>query len=472
MSDLFTQAALINNKTKTQNGDIAFKSTTNSIADLFFVLGSSRKAPQKAVDLFELVYSQDSDLAAKMALYARDIRGGLGERALFRGFLEYLSKVNYGKMESILKAVPEIGRWDDLFSVFNTSIIHRRIAVQIIGDALASGNGLCAKWMPRKGEYANILRNELNLSPRSYRKLLVRLTQVVETQMCANEWESINLEHVPSVAMGRYSKAFIKHIPGEMEVYKKAVAKGEAKINTATLYPYDVVRTLVNGDIETAELQWKNMKEIMPEGTPSRILSVLDVSGSMAISVSGSITAMDVAVSLGIYLSERLPGVFNNKFITFSDTPAFVDLSNLNTLKAKYEKTVKSNWAMTTNIDKVFNVILNLATTNKLKEEDMPTHISIISDMQFNQASDKKGLSDRVAKMYRKAGYKLPTLIYWNVNGNKTFPTTISDETGLTVKLLSGFSIKAFIDVITRPEMAPEDYIRDIVSKYDKYLEA
>jgi hypothetical protein len=465
--DLFSAAS---NTIKTDNGDVAYNSTTNPIVDLFYIMGASRKNldnPEefnKLINAFAQVYKLDQDLAASMALYTRDARGGLGERATYRAFLKYLASVNYEKINEVFKATPEVGRWDDLLIFFNPPF--RNMCFMIIEKALKEGNSLCAKWMPRKGPVATALRQFLKMTPRAYRKMLVNLTNVVETKMCAKEWDNINFEHVPSLAMARYSACFANKAPEHFNGYKEKVNSGQSKINTATLYPYDIIKTLRKGDVDTAELQWKNKKEIFPEDLSLRILPVIDVSGSMSMSYNTNDTKpIDIAIGLGLALSERLPAPFTNKFITFSATPEFINLSNCRTLEDKYNKTSKAPWGMNTNIDAVFTEILSLATKYNISEKELPTHVVIVSDMQFDMCGSLD-LSQRVKQKYSNLGYTPPTLIFWNVNGARSFPTLTSSAV-----LLSGASMSSFISYITSPNSTPVDYIKATVAKYyDKYI--
>jgi len=75
-------------------------------------------------------------------------------------------------------------------------------AKNLIVNALNENNGLCAKWMPRKGKEAIALERYMKLSPKQYRKMLVEKTKVVEQLMCSNQWGTVTYEHVPSVANG------------------------------------------------------------------------------------------------------------------------------------------------------------------------------------------------------------------------------------------------------------------------------
>ena len=235
--------AVLNQEARTQNDMKARVSTANALTDLFFKIGAMRG--KNVIPAWTAARVQDSDLASRIALWARDIRGGAGERKIFRDILTDLVNTDLDRASALARKAPELGRWDDLLVLVGTPL--ETFAFEMIGAALRDGNGLCAKWMPRQGEVANKLRNYLGYSPKFYRKRLVELTKVVETQMCAKDWDNINFNHVPSVASSRYKKAFARHTEKYKEwtaalVSKDPEVKASVKVNAAAVYPYDVLK--------------------------------------------------------------------------------------------------------------------------------------------------------------------------------------------------------------------------------------
>jgi len=205
-------------KARTANGMKALKSTASNCVDLFFKIGASRG--KNIIPQFTAAYVEDMHVAMRIAQWARDVRGGAGERQLFRDILMYLDKNDPDAAVALIRKVPELGRWDDLLLPFTSNVV-KDFAYSMIRDALNNGNGLCAKWMPRKGEQAAELRSYLGWTPKYYRKRLVELTNVVETAMCANKWDNINFNHVPSVASARYKKAFARHTPRHKDTQRQ-----------------------------------------------------------------------------------------------------------------------------------------------------------------------------------------------------------------------------------------------------------
>lgn len=453
---------------RTWNGMKAIKSSLNAATDLFYKAGASRG--KNITSQFEKAYQDNPEIALRVAQWMRDVRGGAGERELFRQVLKYIEKEHPEALTQtrLLANVPEIGRWDDLLVFTNPEVRH--LAFSLIAEALSEKNGLAAKWMPRKGADAVALREFLGLSPKKYRKLLVSLTNVVETHMCAKEWDAINFSHVPSLAMSRYTKAFLKNANGSFTSYKEALKRGDpsVKVNAAAVYPYDVVKTVRRGDAELANEMWKALPNYMND---SKVLPLVDVSGSMGCPAGGynsksDVTCMDVAVSLGLYCSDKNTGPFKDLFLTFSYVPQFVHLKG--SLSAKIDQMERSDWGMSTNLHGAFDEILRVATTNRIAPEDMPQVLLILSDMNFDACirHDDSAI-EMIRRKYNSVGYKLPAIIFWNLNASDHAPVRF-DERGTA--LVSGFS-PAILKAILAGDfeaMTPEAIMLSVISS-DRY---
>lgn len=313
--------------------------------------------------------------------------------------------------------------------------------------------GLCAKWQKRQGAEANKIRSYLKVTPKQYRKILVSLSNTVEQKMCAQDWSNIVYPHVPSVAAGRYQKAFLRHDPAGYGAYKAKLESGEAKINASVAFPYDVIRSMRNGDVTVSNAQWAALPNYL-EGSDENILPVVDVSGSMDFPVSGSVTAMDVAISLGLYVSERAGGVFRDQFVTFSSRPELVQVRG--TLKQRYDTMARSTWNMSTDVQAVFKLILDSAVKHAVPESEMPTKILILSDMEFNTCvtnGESVSAMTMVEKEYAAAGYKLPQVVFWNLKGRSGNSPVTYNKTGTA--MISGFSPSIVKSVLGGEEMTP-----------------
>lgn len=466
--------AVLNQETETTNGMKARVSTADACVDLFYKIGAMRK--QDVIPPFVAAYSHNSELALRIAQWARDVRGGAGERKVFRDILGWLEQNHPEDAKRILHKVPELGRWDDLL-VFNTPEI-KQDAFGIIADALAANNGLCAKWMPRKGKLAVELRSFLGLSPKRYRKMLVEKTNVVETRMCAKEWNQIQFGKIPSLASARYKKAFGRNAKEAYTAYLEGLSKGTEKVNAGAVYPYDVIKTARKGDRGERQLivsQWEALPNYVGD---ANAIAMVDVSGSMESPVSGSVTAMDVAISLGLYIADKNKGKFKDTFLTFSDAPELLHLKG--DILAKIDQMERSTWGMNTNISAAFQKILDVAVKGKVPQEEMPETLLILSDMQFDACvtTDSRRSNswlsggnynpsavEVLATKYAEAGYKMPRVVFWNINAYGNVPVEFNAQ---GMALVSGFSPAIMKSILNGKNFTPEGIMLEAVMS-DRY---
>lgn len=326
-----------------------------------------------------------------------------------------------------------------------------------------------AKWMPReksaKKSIAIELRKFFKWTPCYYRKTIATLSNTVEDLMCANQWGTIEFGKVPSVAAARYQKAFNKHAPEEYSAYKAGLASGTEKINAAAVYPYDVVRCLDRGDEQVALAQWEALPDYM---TDAAVLPMVDVSGSMECPVGGNknLTCMEVAISLGLYCSDKNKGAFKDAFLTFSHRPQLEVLKG--DLIAKYKQLSHADWSMNTDLNKAFDAILNVAVKQQVPEVDMPKILLILSDMQFDSSVghwDESSI-EMIRRKYQDAGYEMPTIVYWNLDAYGNVPVRY-DEHGTC--LVSGFSPAIMQSILAAKSMTPYDIMMDTIGspRYD-----
>jgi hypothetical protein len=443
---------------RTANGMKARATSASKVLDFFGKAGSSRGTA--LTKEFVSALTENEDLAIRALLWTRDIRGGAGERKQFRDLLAKLESSNPTLAARIMHKIPELGRWDDLFAYGDP--LNRRKAFDMIGDALRNEDGLCAKWMPRKGPIAAELRNHLGMTPKQYRKTLVRLTQVVETQMCAKDWNNINFSHVPSLASARYQKAFGRNASEAYAKYIRELQKPQAerdpkvKINASAVYPYDVVKSVVKGNAAVADEQWKALPNYVGD---ARIMPMVDVSGSMGslrYGGSGSVQPIDVAVSLGLYLSEKNSSDFKDMFLTFSGRPKLEILRG--TLSQRVDQLERAHWQMNTNLHAAFDEILRVAVRGNVPAEDMPDMLLILSDMQFDSCTRfDDSAQEMIKRKYANAGYEVPKIVFWNLSpyGSDNTPVRFDDK---GVCHVSGFSpaiMKAVLSVEDLEDFTP-----------------
>ena len=463
---------------RTANGMRARTTTSSAALDLFGSIGASRG--KNILPAFQAAFAENQDLALRIAQWARDVRGGSGERQLYRDILLYL-EANEPQLlveSRLLDNLPELGRFDDLLIFSNAQV--KRKAYSVIAKSLNEGNGLAAKWLPRKGPVAVDLRRAFGLTPREYRKRLVAMTKVVESDMCAKNWNEINFSHVPSQAMTKYMTAFHRNAPEAFQAYKDALKRGDksVKVNAGAVYPHDVIKTLggaygasyrgAGANDIVADRMWEALPNYMKGGN---VLPMVDVSGSMTCPVGGygsgnTMTCLDVAVALGLYCSDKTTGAYKDLFLTFTSNSRFVKLKG--SLSEKLRQMVTSDWQMSTNLHSAFNAILDHATRNRVPAEDMPAMLLILSDMQFNQCikHDDSALQ-MIRRKYEDAGYEMPKIVFWNLNDAGNKPVKFDDS---GTALVSGFSPSLMESLLAADleKFTPESVMLKTVGK-DRY---
>lgn len=450
----------INSSSRTENNMRTNISSQDSLVDLFFRIGAMRGSD--IIPDFSAAFVENKELATRIALWARDVRGGAGERQIFKDIFKYLIEHDEDLAIKVMNKIPELGRWDDVLVAIDTPI--EKYALELIAMSLNGGDQLCAKWMPRKGKVANKFRKYMNMTPKEYRKILVYLTNVVETKMCNKEFSKIEFSKVPSLAHSRYSKAFNRNAPVEYQKYIDSLQKGKdgVKINAGAVYPYDVVKTLAYGDKEIAIEQWKALPNYC-EGSIDRILTVIDTSESMK-SLAGSnktVSCVDVALSLGIYLSERLEGAYKDHFITFSSNPELQILKG--NLLDRYTQLRRANWSMNTDLHAVFNLILNNSMRYNVPKDEMPTMILILSDMEFDQCTSYDDFAiEMIRRKYEKAGYVIPKVVFWNIQSRSrdNIPVIIKDN---NTALVSGFSPSIMKSILGSKDFTPKGIMLETI---------
>lgn len=440
---------------------------------------------------------EDPIKAIQIVFHIRDCRGGKGERHIgntcFSRLMDWEELYNDGLFAKVIDKIPEYGRWDDLVLLTGSRRQCDRIFT-IISDQLKSDIGallakqptsLLAKWMPTEGhkldretQFVDRFCEFQKITKRAYRKRISSLRahiDIVERKLCANEWSVIDYSKVPSCAMHKLKKAFKEH---DSERFNKWVgslsdATKNTKVNAKQLFPYEITREYIgNSDWVRSskvdplrEAQWKEL--VKNTAILKNSLIVCDVSGSMYSGLN-SIRPIDVAISLTLLISESMPEPFHNKAITFSENPKFHEIRG-ETLLDRIKSLKRADWGMSTNLQAVFNLILDTARRCKLKSEDMPKRIIIISDMQFNSAYPNRATNyDVIKDKYRTHDYTMPQIVFWNVSGSyKDYPVQTTDAGTV---LISGFNTAIIKYLLDGVDITPIDIVNNVINS-ERYSE-
>lgn len=462
---------------ETENGALAYTTTDSKMLDFFAAIGGMRERDEKdIISLYLAARNEDKELADKVILYSRDIRGGLGERRIGKILLKTLANIDPQKVIRNFQLFVDMGRFDDLYCLEGTQVedeMWKFMKETILTDYSKAKEGkpisLAAKWMKsintsskESRRLAKKFCSISHISEKAYRKILSALrsyTNVVETKMSANEWNTINYETVPSVAMKRYTCAFNRRDSERFTDFKTAVTKGEAKINATTLYPYDLIHDLIyDGSTDRAiiEAQWKALPNYFKEGR--NVVCCADVSGSM--------TGMPMAASIGLamYCAAHNTGDYHGYFLTFTDIPRFFKLDENESLEKNVEK-VSEEVGYNTNLDGMLEAVFDMA----VKAQESPEALLIISDCEIDRFNyDPRNYEDIVekwTKQYKENGLVMPKLIFWNVSARQN--TFLSKHTNPYVSFVSGCSASTFSNLTQLIDLSAYEAMRAILDKYE-----
>lgn len=317
-----------------------------------------------------------------------------------------------------------------------------------------------------------------------YRQTLSKLNKnlnTVQTYMCQKHWADIDFKNVPSVSMTNLTKAFQdekvnknpksernihilsrnhrrnrinkvvdnrRHHQGDADYEDREKCrqnlfdhiKNGGKINSSVSDLSQIIERYMSGsEIDvTWEAQWDSrcteiQKMILELPEKPKIFPMVDLSASM----SGS--PMTNAITLGLFTSmimdnplDQSEFCFANRFMSFSTEPNLVRLPRFSTLdntkKASLKEKIEimkewtgsGKWGGSTNIHKAIDLLLTLATENKVPQSDMPKILAIFSDMQFDQGDSawNKTSYENICDKFKNAGYEIPHVLFWNLRAN------------------------------------------------------
>lgn len=475
----------------TTNGAKALKTTQSYLVDFFASSGALRnRDDREVIQLFSKAFAEDSLLAMKALFYTRDIRGGQGERKTFKTIIRNIAFNHPDALAKNINLIPYYGRYDDLLVLLDTPLEKLAMTIiraQLLEDIDTESPSLLAKWLPSENassyetkRLAKKVYTNLGLTPKQYRKTLSMLRKrinIVEGLLSTKKFDEVEYDKIPSKAGLIYRKSFYRNDEDRYTAFIESLSKPEnknkVKINTATLFPYEIVSkyqatgmvrlgshyyTSFGTSVDpTLEAMWDNLPDYIGDNFDNA-LAVVDTSGSMR----G--LPIEVALSLGLYLAERNKGEFHNHFITFSERPELQEVVG-KTLAERLQNMSTANWDMNTNIEKVFDLVLHTAVKNNLPQEELPSKLFIISDMQFDRCvrgGNNVTLFENILQKFANAGYVMPELVFWNVNAtSQQFPVSVN-QTGTA--LVSGCSPSIFKNLLAGKDMTPYTMMLDVLN--------
>lgn len=469
------------NKTFTENGAVTHATSLSDCLDLFATIGAIRRqSDEEIITRFSRAFAENADIAMKILFFGRDVRGGLGERRVFRVIVNWLADHEPTALRKNIALIPEYGRFDDLVSLMGTACEKDALAVicdQLRRDLASRENvSLLAKWLPSvNASNAETIRmgkkiaRALGMTDAEYRRTLVKLRariRIIENHLREKDY-TFDYSAQPSKAMYKYRAAFIRNDAERYGAFMKQVEKGEKTLHTGTLTPYDIIAPCVgfgkmtDEERKAMDVTWNALEDFT---TGENALVVVDGSGSMYGWANPKPAA--VAMSLAIYFAERNTGAFRNHFITFSEQPRLVEIKGRD-IAEKVRYCMGYNEVANTNIQRVFGLLLNTAVRKRLPQEEMPARIYIVSDMEFDCCAENADQTnfEYARKQFEGRGYKLPEVVFWNVaSRNRQQPVTMNEQ---GVALVSGCTPRIF-SMIASGIMSPYTVMMDVLAR-DRY---
>lgn len=471
------------NYTYTENGALTHTSTGTMLLDMFALGAAMRKrSDEDVILLFKNAYEENPEYALKCLFYIGDILEGQGERRFFRICYNWLAKTDIAAAKRNMKLIPRYRRWDDLYALIDTPLedaMFNFMKEQLALDVQSKTPSLLAKWLKSENTSSKEscalgkkTREAFGMTPKQYRKTLSILRSrinIVEKLMSENRWEDIEYDKIPSRAGMIYKNAFARHDierakkKPEAQTYAEFAKDETKKVNAKALYPYECVAEVINkayysrlcgiSETERAIINkyWDNLTDYFQNSTFNG-MALVDTSGSMH-RHNQAAAPLNVAISLGLYCAEKAKGPFANHFISFESTPHFIKTEGVDFVD-KVLRIARAPWAGSTDIEAAFDLMLNTALKNNCSQSEIPQNLIIISDMEFDTArgvyhyerSPYSTLMESIESKWNAAGYKMPNLVYWNVDARQNnIPMTVKDG----VSFVSGMSPSIFQQIMS-----------------------
>lgn len=481
--------------TETTNGANSLNTSGNRFVDFFmmFVRGIDNNILENYLNE---CWKEDPTKTVAIIFHARDRANGKKEKTISNRAMIWLRNKKYSTYtKNLYNYVIKYGSWKDItyitlkrrYCEFEYDLFVSQLKKD--KEFLINGNkkdiSLCAKWVSSEKDRINIInRNAYHIASRlfpddpkmyeKYRKEYItplrKALDIVETYMSSNRWTEIKYENVPAVATKRLKKTFEKHDPEGYNNYLSKVAKGEKKINVTGILPHELVKYYIDGNVynETIEQQWNTIVDnIKNQGILNNIVAIVDVSGSM---ISGkNVRPIEPAIALGILIAECNNGRFNNKIISFDSRPDLYHIKGNSLLEKINDIKENMNAGTSTNFEATIDLILHIGKMFNVSPDNMPDKVIVLSDMQFNEASDtsikEDTMHDYIIKKYNNTSYKPPKFIYWNLSSSNdnTFPVKAITE---NVAMISGFSEQLLKVFMNTDKFDADSIVNEILSKY------
>ena len=268
--------------------------------------------------------------------------------------------------------------------------------------------------------------------------------------------------------MFKYRAAFMRNDEPRYKAFLNAVNSGKAVLHTNNVSPYELVEPYLKrfgprciGNIPSDEKEalnttWASLPDFSSE---EDMLAVIDTSGSMY--CQGNPMPASVALSLGIYFAEHNKGAFRNHFIEFSRRPQLIEVKD-DTFVERLRYVASFSEVANTNLEAVFDLILDAALKNNIPQGELPAKLVLISDMEFDACVDNatSTIFENAKARFEECGYRLPQVVFWNVASRHIQQPVKQNERG--VVLVSGATPRIF-SMIAGGILSPYKFMLEVI---------
>lgn len=465
----------------------------NVLLNFYAKAGFLREAKrEEIINIFMAAYEKDPVCAMKLLFYTRDKEEGLGERRVFRVIINHLGKINSPYLKVNINLISFFGRWDDLYSLFDTALqgdVIRLIRKQIGLDLKSENPSTLAKWLKSENAssketktLARKTRQALDLSSKEYRVLLSTIRKrvdIVESSISEGQWRSVKYGAISSGAMHKYHKAFLRHDRYRYIDYLNVldsdkIGKTGLSINPKSYFPYDILKGILKNTADFSKTYFYELWNNMPNHSEN---VGEDTIVCLGLSKRSSNKKYKIPVYCGgigtiLYLLDKNRGAFKEHLITMNPKPNLIKIQGSNLLD-RINEVEESSITNEINVEAVLDLILFAGIKNDINKNKMPKRVLFILDdgCKLTYINCKKHLKkthflhedqyEILKNKWSKSGYEMPEICFWRIDGYRDNSKIIVDSNNL--KYASGYSNAVFKSIIRGEQIYSKVLIEEVL---------
>lgn len=461
----------------------------NFFSKSVFIRNASK---DEIIDIFKRAFEKSPKEAIKILFYIRDKEEGLGERRAFRAIINYLGSFNSDALRENLFLIPYYGRWDDLYSLFNTKLEEDVVSIindKLLEDIKSDNPSTLAKWLKSENtsssqsrELGRKTRVLLKLTSKEYRKILSKLRKklnLVECSMSNKDWENIQYGNITLNSIKKYKEAFLRHDTVRFKEYRemnrsflvyRKILRDESLLSES--FPYDLVEKLVNSEEMPSTYEFRDYIE-KEEGD---MLVSIGISQRNLLS-NNSMGALCGGVGTALYLLSFNKGRYKDYIITMKPKPNFKKVIK-KSLEEEVETIIKASLCNEINVEGALDLILFAAIKHDINKEEIPKRVLFITDASIkvsmlSRVNEKEvpyfinaEEFERIKDKWKMANLDIPELIFWAIDKKRENSTIFKYDDNFTFAF--GYSNEVFVSILNGRNTSTKDLLNKILES-DRY---